>query len=246
MHRADMRWNKHKHTHTHTVFHSSQYLCPVTLKEEQYLTMSRSSFFFFCCSASYWQPASVREKRLIWGQIVSLLKATEKKIPWSLSASVCVLFSVFLSNLKWQEMKSAVICVDWDRIKNSLVCKGWKDRCYIGLDSSKMQMLILSCHFVLLFSLFSFFFTPHTNSHQSDNWCEFAFYEWNIRQGSCAHHPMWLNEMWYIHVCVGQIALRDVTRLQGNCNDTFCCVRVFICQTPCDPTSSRRKALTLG
>lgn len=208
--------------------------------------MSRSSFFFIFLLFGELLTACRREGKETDMRADSVYhvpssKRQKKNSLISLCVCVCVFCSVFLSNLKWQEMKSAVICVDWDRIKNSLVCKGWKDRCYIGLDSSKMQMLMLSCHFVLLFFFF-FFYT----SYKTSDWCEFAFYERNIRQGSYVHHQTWLNEMWYLYVCVGPITLKDVTRQQGNCVDTFCCVRVFICQTPCDPTSSRRKALTLG
>lgn len=124
--------------------------------------MSRSSFFFIFLLFGELLTACRREGKETDMRADSVYhvpssKRQKKNSLISLCVCVCVFCSVFLSNLKWQEMKSAVICVDWDRIKNSLVCKGWKDRCYIGLDSSKMQMLMLSCHFVLLF----FFFFLH-------------------------------------------------------------------------------------
>ncbi len=75
------------------------------------------------------------------------LKATEKSLN-SLSVYVCVcVLSPLLCNLKWQQMKSTVICVDWDHIKHSLVCKGWRDCSYIGFDKSKTQTLILNHDF---------------------------------------------------------------------------------------------------
>lgn len=124
----------HTHTHTHSfiLLNILLTLRPVSLKEEQYLTRSCSSF---CYLASLWQPAGVREIEIDMraDSVYHIPPQSDRKLPdlplsLCVCACACVFYSVFLGNLKWQEMKSAVICVDWDHIKHSLVCKGWRDR----------------------------------------------------------------------------------------------------------------------
>lgn len=139
-------------THTHSVFHSSQYPShSLSSFPEGRCNISLGTAYFYYL-ASWWQPAGVREIEIdmradsvahIPPQSVRILS----HVSLSLSVHVCVIYSVFLSNLKWQAMKSTVICVERGHIQHSLVYKRWQHHSYTGLDNSNIQTLILSCHF---------------------------------------------------------------------------------------------------
>lgn len=130
MHRTDDRWGKRTLAHSFILLNILLTLCPVSLKGEQYLTSNCSSF---CYLASWWQPAGVREIEtdMRADSVHHIPPQSERRLPdLSLSVHLCVFYSVCLGNLKWQEMKSTVICVESDHFKHILVCKGWRDQLY--------------------------------------------------------------------------------------------------------------------
>lgn len=153
-----MRWISHTRTHSLSFFsisfsHSIQFSW-----RKSDISLGIALFFYYFMS--WWQPAGVREIEIDMraDSVYHISPQSDRKVPdLSLSLSMCVcVLSLFLSNLKRQLMKSAVICVDWDHIKSSLVCKGWRDCRYIGLDNRKILMLILNVFFFSLFICLSF------------------------------------------------------------------------------------------